>query len=175
MIGNEINCLKKVGRFQLKEANTQCQSFNASQILSRSREESENLFSALLSLDLDSETGNTLVSIGIYKTQEEEWSEFTGQLISFFNWAPNEPDNYGGNENYAGLSVNEINRTIHWADYNGTVEINVVCTKRSGQGKYGSKFEPRTVGGVGIVPTFLSNRVKLIDQPLCKPFNFSRN
>ena len=75
MIGNEVNCLKKVGRFQLKEANTQCQSFNANQILPRSRQESDNLFSALLSLDLDSENGNTIVSIGIHKTKEEQWRE----------------------------------------------------------------------------------------------------
>ena len=145
MIGNEINCLKKVGRFQLKEANTQCQSFNANQILPRSRQESDNLFSALLSLDLDSENGNTIVSIGIYKTKEEQWRDFTGQLISFFDWLPNEPDNHGGNNNYAGLSINEINRTTPWADYNGTNEFNVVCTKISGQGKY------QILLGVGIV------------------------
>ena len=137
LIGNEINCLKKVGRFQLKEANTQCQSLNASQILPRNSQESDNLVSALLSLDLDSENGNLLVSIGIYQTKEEEWRDFTDQLISFFDWLPNEPDNYGENENYAGLSINEISWTTHWKSYNGTNELNVVCTKRSGQGKHG--------------------------------------
>ena len=67
MIGDEINCLKNIGPLELTKATSYCQSLNASQILPRSRQESDDFVSALLSLDLASENGNTLVSIGIYK------------------------------------------------------------------------------------------------------------
>ena len=134
MIGDEISCLKNVGFTQLKDANSKCQSLNANQILPRSRQESDDLVQALPSLGLASEDGNMLVSIGIYMTNEG-WRNSTGQIISYFNWLPDEPDNIDGNQNYAGFQINGVNGTARWADYSSTNQLNVVCTKTASQGK----------------------------------------
>ena len=135
MIGNEIRCLKKVGTFQLNEASSKCQSLDASQIVPRNRQETDDLVSALLSLNLDSDNGNTWVSIGIQNTTKEGgWRDFTGQLLSYFNWLPNEPDNLGGDQSYAGFRIDGLNGIVGWADYSGVIKLNVVCTKR-GQSK----------------------------------------
>ena len=130
MIGDEISCLKNVGPIQLNDATTHCQSLNADQVLPRSRQETDDLVSALLSLDL----GNIPISIGIYKTNKGDWYDSAGQLISYFNWLPNEPDNFGGNQTYAGFRI-DINGSSRWADYSSTDELNVVCTKKAGHGK----------------------------------------
>ena len=137
MIGDEINCLKNVGPLQLKEAKSYCNFFNSSQVLPRSRQESNDLVSALLSLDLSLEDGKVLVSIGIHKTMEGEWLDSAGQLSTgyHFNWLPNKPDNLGGNQSYAGFRVDGLDTTARWDTYNGTDELNVVCTKTAGHGK----------------------------------------
>ena len=134
MIGDEISCLKNVGSTQLKDANSKCQSLNANQILPRSRQESDDLVPALLSLGLASEDGNMLVSIGIYMTNEE-WRNSAGQLISYFNWLPDEPDNIGVNQDHAGFQIFGVNGTAGWASFSGAAELNVVCTKKAGQGE----------------------------------------
>ena len=134
MIGDEISCLKNVGFTQLKDANSKCQSLNANQILPRSRQESDDLVPALLSLGLASEDGNILVSIGVYMSNEG-WRNSTGQLISYFNWLPDEPENVGGNQDYAGFQINGVNGTAGWASYSGAAELNVICTKKAGQGE----------------------------------------
>ena len=122
---------------ELNNATSHCQSLNASQILPRNRKESDDLASALLSLDLSLEDGKILVSIGIHKTKEGEWLDSAGQLSTgyHFNWLPNKPDNLGGNQSYAGFRVDGINTTARWDTYNGTDELNVVCTKTAGHGK----------------------------------------
>ena len=91
----------------------------------------------MLSLDLASESENKLVSIGIQNTTKEGgWRDFTGQLLSYFNWLPNEPDNLGGDQSYAGFRINGLNGIVGWADYSGVIKLNVVCTKRGqSQGK----------------------------------------
>ena len=137
MIGDKIDCLKKIGSVQLSDATSYCQSLNASQILPRNRQESDDLIPALISLDLASEDGKTLVSIDISKTKEE-WRDSTGQPISYFNWLPNEPDNLGGSQNYAGFQIGGFNQTAKWNDYNGTDKLNVVCTKTASHGKNSS-------------------------------------
>ena len=137
MIGNEVRCLKKVGIFQLNEASSKCQSLNASQIVPRNRQETDDLVSTLLSLDLDLDNGYTWVSIGIQNTTKEGgWRDFTGRLLSYFNWLPNEPDNLGGNQSYAGFQISGLNG-IGWADYSGMNKLNVICTRARGhsQGK----------------------------------------
>ena len=134
MIGDEISCLKNVGFTQLKDANSKCQSLNANQILPRSRQESDDLVPALLSLGLASEDGNMLVSIGIYMTNEG-WRNSTGQIISYFNWLPDEPDNIGGNPKHAGFHIYGVNGTAGWAGYTDADELNVVCTKRTAKGE----------------------------------------
>ena len=137
MIGQEIRCLKNVGFFELNKANSKCQSLNANQILPRNRQETDDFVSALLSLGLDSIDGNTLVSIGIHNTTTDGgWRDFTGQLITYFNWLPNEPDNLGGNQSYAGFQISGLNG-IGWADYSGMNKLNVICTRARGhsQGK----------------------------------------
>ena len=138
MIGDEIHCLRNVGPVQLRKANSYCQSLNANQILPTSRQESDDLVSALLSLKLSSEDGKKLVSIGIYKTKKGEWYDFTGQLISYFNWLPGEPDDIRGNLNYAKLRTDEVNGTAGWADYSGSDKSNIICTKIAGHGKNNS-------------------------------------
>ena len=152
MIGDEINCLKNVGFVQLSEATSYCQSLNASQILPRNKKESDDLVSALLSLDLSSKDGETLVSIGIYKKNVVQWFDSEGQLLIFANWLPNKPDNPKKNwlltgshsheslntiqKNYAGFRLDgAANETGRWADYVGTDELNVVCTKTASHGK----------------------------------------
>ena len=136
MIGDEINCLKNVGRVKLRHATSHCQSLNAGQILPRSKQEADDLVSALLSLDLvPSESGEILVSIGMYKKNEGKWYDSAGQLISYFNWLPDEPDDIDGTQNYAGFSIIGVNETGRWADYSGFETLNVVCTMRAGQGK----------------------------------------
>ena len=145
-IGDKISCLKNVGLVHLNDAASHCQSLNADQILPRSRQESDDLVLALRSLDLASEDGKTLVSIGIYKSKEGEWYDSADQLISYFDWLPGEPDNrwnstkkeFGGNQNYAGFLVDGVNDTSKWADYNRTDELNVVCAKTVGHGKNNS-------------------------------------
>ena len=134
MIGEEINCLKNVGLLELGKATSYCQFLNASQILPRSRQESDDLVSALLSLDLVQENGTTLVSVGIHKTTEGLWYDSSGQLVSYFNWLPDEPDNLDGSQNYAGFRIDKLNGDARWADYSGSVEFNVVCTTRVYQG-----------------------------------------
>ena len=139
MIGNEINCLKKGVPIQIRNATSYCQSLNASQILPKSKQESDDLVSALLSLGLDSiEDGSVLVSIDIYMSVKEKgWSDSTGQLISYFNWLPFEPKQQDINQNYAGLRIDKVGETAGWADYSRTDFLNVVCTKRGqSQGKY---------------------------------------
>ena len=135
MIGDEISCLKNIGHIQLNDASSHCQSLNASQILPKSRQESDDLVSASLSLDLDSQNGKMLISIDIYKTKDGKWLDSTGKPISYFNWLPDEPDDLGGNKNYAGFWIGELNETARWADYSSTDQLNVVCTKSAGQGK----------------------------------------
>ena len=136
MIGDEISCLKHVGQMQLNEATSYCQSLNAKQILPRSRQESDDLVSALLSLDLAFEDGKTRnVSIGIYRSKEGKWYDSEGQLISYFNWLPDEPDNIDGNQNFAGLQISGVNESARWADYSSTNQLNVVCTKIASRGK----------------------------------------
>ena len=137
MIGNEICCLKNVGLIKLITATTHCQSLNSSQILPRSRQESDDLVSALLSLDLASENGKTLVSIGTYRTKEG-WRDSAGQLISYFNWLPNEPENLGKKQIYAGFRIDGGNETAKWKGYSRTDKLNVVCTKTAGYGKNNS-------------------------------------
>ena len=135
MVGNEINCLKNVGTMQLNKATSYCQSVNASQTLPRSRQESDDLISALLSLNLASPDGKTVVSIGVYKSKEGEWYDSKDQLISYFNWISGEPDDISGYLNYAGFRINGPNGIAGWSDYSGFNETNVVCTKTAGHGK----------------------------------------
>ena len=135
MIGDEISCLKNFGHTQLNDAMSHCQSLNSSQILPKSKQESDDLVSALLSLNLDSEKGNILVSIDIYKTREGLWYDSEGQFISYFNWLPDEPDDLGGNKNYAGFRIGGVNETAKWVGFSSTDTLNVICTKRAGQGK----------------------------------------
>ena len=134
MVGNEISCLKNVGLIQLSNATSHCQSLNASQILPRNRQESDDLVSALLSMNLSSDSGKTFVSIGIHKTKEI-WNDIVGQPISYFNWLPDQLDSIYENLKYAGFRINTTNESVRWAKFNGTNELNVVCTKRVGQGK----------------------------------------
>ena len=134
MVGNEISCLKNVGFIQLSNATSHCQSLNASQILPRNRQESDDLVSALLSMNLSSDSGKTFVSIGIHKTKGI-WNDTVGQRISYFNWLPGEPDFLSENLNYAGFRIDEGNESARWADYSGSDKLNVVCTKIAGQGK----------------------------------------
>ena len=90
----------------------------------------------MLSLDLASESENKLVSIGIQNTTKEGgWYDSEGQLVSYFDWLPNEPDNLGGKQNHAGMRIDRASGTAGWADYSGSEELNVVCTKRRSQGK----------------------------------------
>ena len=134
MVGDEISCLKNVGLIQLSNATSHCQSLNASQILPRNRQESDDLVSALLSMNLSSDSGKTFVSIGIHKTKGI-WNDTVGQRISYFNWLPGEPDFLSENLNYAGFRIDEGNERARWADYSGSDKLNVVCTKIAGQGK----------------------------------------
>ena len=134
MIGHEIHCFKNVGLKQLKEATSYCQLLDARQILPRSRQESDDLLRALLSMNLSSEGGKTLVSLGIHNSTEG-WYDSAGQLVSYFNWLPDEPDDLSGRKNYAGLEIDESNDSAGWADYSSTNELNVVCTKTTGKGK----------------------------------------
>ena len=134
MVGNEISCLKNVGLIQLSNATSHCQSLNASQILPRNRQESDDLVSALLSMNLSSDSGKTFVSIGIHKTKGI-WNDIVGQRISYFNWLPGEPGFISENLNYAGFRIDEGNESARWADYSGSDKLNVVCTKIAGQGK----------------------------------------
>ena len=134
MVGDEISCLKNVGLIQLSNATSHCQSLNASQILPRNRQESDDLVSALLSMNLSSDSGKTFVSIGIHKTKGI-WNDIVGQRISYSNWLPGEPDFLSENLNYAGFRIDEGNESARWADYSGSDKLNVVCTKIAGQGK----------------------------------------
>ena len=135
MIGGEISCLKKFSPTQLNDASSKCQSLNASQVLPRSRRESDDLGLVLLSLDLPSEDGNALISLGIQnKTKEGGWYDSAGQLVSYFDWLPNEPDNLGGNQSYAGLRINKTSGTSGWADFSGSDKLNLVCMKPRSQG-----------------------------------------
>ena len=134
MVGNEISCLKNVGLIQLSNATSHCQLLNASQILPRNRQESDDLVSALLSMNLSSDSGKTFVSIGIHKTKGI-WNDIVGQPISYSNWLPGEPDFLSENLNYAGFRIDEGNESARWADYSGSDKLNVVCTKIAGQGK----------------------------------------
>ena len=94
------------------------------------------MVSALLSLDLaPSESGEVLVSIGMYETNKGEWYDSSGQLVSYFNWLPDEPDGIGRTQNYAGFSINGVNETARWADYSASDVLNTVCTNRAVQGK----------------------------------------
>ena len=134
MVGNEISCLKNVGLIQLSNATSHCQSLNASQILPRNRQESDDLVSALLSMNLSSDSGKTFVSIGTHKTKGI-WNDIVGQPISYFNWLPDQLDSIYENLKYAGFRINATNESVGWAKFNGTNELNVVCTKRAGHGK----------------------------------------
>ena len=135
LIGDDIRCLKTVGLIQLNDASSHCQSLYASQILPRSRQESDDFVSALLSLDLTSQNGKKLVSVDIHKSKEGKWYDSAGKLVTFFNWLPHQPENLGGNKTYAGFPIDGGNETSKWSDYKGTDELNVVCTKTAGHGK----------------------------------------
>ena len=135
MIGDDINCLKNFVPVQLSQATSYCQSLNASQILPRSKEESDDLVSTLLSLNLDSEIDDMLISIDIYKTKKGEWHDSAGQPISYYNWLPDQIHYLTENLNYAGFRINRINKSAGWAKFSGTNELNVVCTKKAGHGK----------------------------------------
>ena len=91
--------------------------------------------SALLSLDLASENGKTLVSVGIYTTEKGGWFDSAGRLISYFDWLPNEPI-LGGNQTHAGLRIDKASGNAGWAGYSATDELNVVCTKGQSKGKH---------------------------------------
>ena len=134
MIGDEISCLKNVGLIQLSNATSHCQSLNASQILPRNRQESDDLVSALLSMNLSSDSGKTFVSIGIHKTKGI-WNDIVGQPISYSDWLPGGPGFLSENLNYAGFRIDEGNESARWTDYSGSDKLNVVCTKIAGQGK----------------------------------------
>ena len=140
LIGDEISCLKNVGLLKLDDTSSYCQSINASQVLPRSKQESDDLVQALLSLDLVSENGETLVSLGIYRTRIGEWFDSTGQLISYFNWLPYRPADLSGNSNCAALRINEVNGISGWDEFSGTDKLNAVCTKTAGYGKNNSLF-----------------------------------
>ena len=98
------------------------------------------MVSALLSLSLDLENGQILVSIGIYKTKEGEWHDSAGQPISYFNWLPGQPEDLSGNKTYAGFRIDGVHEKSGWADYKGTYKLNVVCTKTTGHGKNNSLY-----------------------------------
>ena len=120
---------------KLNDATTHCESLNANQVLPRSRQESDDLTSALLSLNLDLEKADILVSIDIHKTKEGEWHDSAGQPISYFNWLPDQLDDLSENLNYAGFRINGINESVGWAKFSDTNKLNVVCTKKAGHGK----------------------------------------
>ena len=121
---------------QLNEATSYCQSLNANQILPRNKQESDDLVSALISLDLAFKDGKTRnVSIGIYRSKEGKWYDSEGQLISYFNWLPDEPDDIDGNENYAGFQISGLNASARWADHSSYNQLNVVCLKIASRGK----------------------------------------
>ena len=121
----------------MKEASSYCQLLNARQILPRSRQESNDLVSALLSMNLSSAGGKMLVSIGIHNSTEG-WHDSAGKLVSYFNWLPDEPDDLSGKQNYAGLLIDSTNDSAGWADFSSTDELTVICTKTAGQGKKNS-------------------------------------
>ena len=134
MIGEKIVCLKNVGPVQLKDADSKCGSLNSHQVLPRTKQESDDLVPALLSLGLASKDENTLVSIGIHRTKDGGWHDYTDQLITYFNWLPNEPDLIG-DRNHTGLWIDRASGAAGWADYSGTEELNVVCMKCQNKGK----------------------------------------
>ena len=90
----------------------------------------------MLSLDLASENGKTLVSLGIYTTKRGGWYDSAGQLISYFDWLPNEPD-IASNLTHAALRIDKASGTAGWAGYNAAVlkTVHLVCTKGESQGK----------------------------------------
>ena len=108
------------------------------------------MVSALLSLNLASEEGKTLVSIGIYKTDKGEWHNSTGQDITYFNWLEGEPDDLVGNYNYAGFPIGGVNGSAKWTDYRGSDMLNVICTKTVGQGKNNKFINQISLGKTSI-------------------------
>ena len=123
MIADEIRCLKNVGLIQLNNATSYCQSLNADQTLPSTKKESDDLVSALLSLDLSSENDKTLVSNWLLNELESAHRNYTGY----------ETETVKGN--YAGFRIDTVNRNAEWADYSGSDELSIVCTKRVGHGK----------------------------------------
>ena len=88
-------------------------------------------------MNLSSAGGKMLVSIGIHNSTEG-WHDSAGQLVSYFNWLPDEPDDLSGKQNYAGLLIDSTNDSAGWADFSSTDELTVICTKTAGQGKKNS-------------------------------------
>ena len=96
------------------------------------------MVSALLSLDLASENGKTLVPVGIYTTKRGGWYDSASQLISYFDWLPNEP-NIVANLTNAALQIDKASGTAGWIGYNADEElklIHLVCIKGESQGKH---------------------------------------
>lgn len=57
-------------------------------------------------------TGGAYCWLGGYRDEDTRWRWITGENFAFSDWSQNEPNNYGGNENYIGTSV-----TNKWNDY----------------------------------------------------------
>ena len=57
---------------------------------------------------------------------EGQWQDLADNPVTYFNWRPDQPDQWGGNEDYAIMLGNRFRGASMWADYGRNV-VDVLC------------------------------------------------
>ena len=99
-------------------------SVNAKVPLPKNYQENDDLYQAIRQLGLKSAALD-----GTDLAKEGEWRDSTGQLISFFNWQPGQPDNILKKEHYLHYHAWWGKK---WNDNPGSREENIVCQMKPG-------------------------------------------
>jgi hypothetical protein len=123
--GNRSYCIQKQAT-SFRDSERWCAANGGHLAMIGSEEESRALKAALGSpVGMDQS-----VWIGLVEPQEGRWMWSTGAPLGDANWAPGEPNNYGGNENCGELYPS----SGEWNDIPCDATRPYLCEKRAGQG-----------------------------------------
>merc|ERR1712048_1203469 len=82
----------------------------------------------------------------------------------------------GGNQNYAGLQIDEVNGTFGWADYSSFSVMNVVCANKLESQAEDKKKTAKLINKLyssGSSVTILSTTKLATNLTICEEFNLS--
>ena len=111
-----------IGSGQLQNAESRCADLGASVPLPRNANENGE-YDAAFSEFVGS---YSYVALGVSDVATEGvWLDNDGNAVEFTNWRSGQPDNWGGNEDYAAMWT----RDGSWWDESATYTAKIICEK----------------------------------------------